>query len=408
MRIIEKLKWHYRSGTLWGTTVGMVRSLLSMSVISQKTEEMVNNGIKVINHDVFRRMDRNLKILIIKLDHMGDFLLAIPAILRLRDKFRYSDIDIVVGEWNVSLAQQTGIFKHIYTFSFFQDRSSEHPQEKARGEKELLMRLGKYDIAIDLRRQRNTRLLLSKVKADMRVGYRSFSKFDKYLDICLDTELDEVGVVKAHNEINMSLQLIRLVDAIPSWTLSLPKLSNLHSVERQIAIFPTAGNQIKEWPIMNFVELSKRILDIKLADNINIYLLDSEKKTADYFSGIPGINMLIGLDLDSLIKSLSNNTLSIANNSFGSHLSSYLGIPSVAIYGGHETVLEWQPPFGRSTVVYSDVSCSPCHAPDIRSCPYDLICLKQITPAYVVAVIKKQIKSFTEDGEKYLYYDCAK
>jgi ADP-heptose:LPS heptosyltransferase len=95
------------------------------------------------------------------------------------------------------------------------------------------------------------------------------------------------------------------------------------------------------------------------------------------------------LNLPELVRSVSTNEIVVANNSFGAHLASLLQVPLIGIYSGHETWIEWQPVFGENKIVYSELSCSPCHIGDASQCPFDLLCLRQITVDTVLEVLGK-------------------
>lgn len=365
---------------------------------------MLNRGVKKTGRRVVQGSQRNLNILVIKLDHMGDFLLAIPALMRLRSKFKNAEIDIVVGEWNVALARKLNIFRQIFTYSCFQQESFKGPRQNLEQERKLLSGIGPYDIAIDLRRQPDTRYFLADVPAALKVGYKSFTGYDEGLDICLDIERDEPGRIVGPNKTNISYQMIRLVEAIPAETMILPPFTTAQPLANHIALFPGAGSPVKQWPIENYVSLIKKLMDLDYRFKLTVYLSRSEKYLTRFFSNLAGVEISVGLDVDKLIDSLATNVLAVANNSFGAHLSSYIGIPVVAIYGGHETVWEWQPPFGTSEVIYSDLDCSPCHIPSVAHCPYDLLCLRQITVETVIESILNLLKNNIYEIQKHSFY----
>lgn len=360
-------------------------------IINRIEDDLKNvHSIKVETKGVFSNMERKLQILLIKLDHRGDFVLSIPAIMKLKEKFKNVDIDIVVGDWNVSLAKQLNVFRDVYIYNFYAPKSSVLPEEKIKEETELLKNLRKYDIAIDLRRPRDTRFLLAKIPAALKVGYKSFSEYDKEIDVCLDSEIDEKGKIIENNRLSVSLQLLKLVDSIPFDVVNLPKFIEYKPTGKQIAIFPGAGVDSREWPLEYYTEITKEILQRGWADHVNVYLSHFEKILSKHFSNIPNVKVFIGLEYDEMLESLVTNRLVLANNSFAPHICSYLGIPTIAIYSGVETIWEWQPPFGSVTIIYSVVPCLPCH--DIaKNCPYDLICLKQITPKYVLKTIENRL-----------------
>lgn len=351
---------------------------------------MKNDGIKVIRPCTFYSLNRRLRIVVIKLDDLGDFIVAIPALARLREKFKEADIDIIIGEKNAYLANELKYFRNIYTCNFLIGKSGTN-YSGAEEEKDLVAKLGEFDIAIDLRRHGDTRFLLSKISALLKVGYRSFTQCDSELDICLHSEIEESGRIQESDEYHMSVQLVRLVDSIPGGFIDLPKLCDLDPEKSQVAIFPKAGSDAREWPIEYFVALCRKIMDEEIADVLNLYLSKDQSDVSDEFSQIYNIQFHIGLNMEDLISSLIQNRLVITNNSFGGHIASYLGMPTIAIYSGHEFVSQWGPAFGNTTAIFSKVSCAPCHKRLINDCPYDTICLKQIMPDDVLDLVKNEL-----------------
>ena len=79
--------------------------------------------------------------------------------------------------------------------------------------------------------------------------------------------------------------------------------------------------------------------------------------------------------LTTNVTSLAKNALCIANNSGGAHLASYLDIPVIGLYSGHEMATEWAPQFCNSYVIHRAAQCSPCHG---EHCAYELFCLSDI------------------------------
>lgn len=343
--------------------------------------KLINRGVRVAKSGVFQSLDRKCNILVLSLAHMGDLILGTPAIFRLKEKIKNCEIDIVVGDYNIELARELGVFRHIYSYNFFAQKSSVDPSRRLSEEETLLQSLPEYDIALDLRRPPDTRFLLFKVRAALRAGFTTFSRLDRQLDVCLPTDdvNYEFGKAKSHNLTSISLQLMALVDALPIESIVFPSVG--HRVERDhsVAIFPFAGQALKEWPFGNFVELSRRILADRLFETVNVYVSAAEVERATALTEISGTKLHAGLKVPELISSVSGNRLVIANNSFGAHLASLLQVPLIGIYSGHETWVEWQPAFGDNRIIYSDLSCSPCHIGDASQCPFDLLCLRQIT-----------------------------
>ncbi len=372
---------------------GIIAKNFLHAVENHSSNEMLNHGVKILDTGLFNRQQKT--ILLIKLDHMGDLLLSIPAMTKLANKYKEAKIDIIVGSWNVDIAKHLNLFEHIYTFDYFKKQSSEAPQIIDKKVDLLLKNLEHYDIAIDLRRQRDTRFLLAKVDADLRVGYKTyFPDIDNKIDICLDSEIDFPGKVISHNKKSIALQIVELINALPKEQndyIVLPQLLKTKKQNKQIAIFPKAGNSIKEWPLDYFVFIAGYLCEDQNVDKVNIYLSKHEEKIGEQFIEHHKLHLHIGLGFNELCDSVKENSVALVNNSLGAHLCSYLNVDTIAIYGGQETVAEWSPVWGENRIIYSDVSCSPCHLPEVKDCPYDLICLKQITQEMVLTEIYKKL-----------------
>ena len=57
-----------------------------------------------------------------KLDHMGDFLLAIPAMSKIRCRFPHAKIHVLVGSWNSELARKTKSLDRVIEFDYFKKK----------------------------------------------------------------------------------------------------------------------------------------------------------------------------------------------------------------------------------------------------------------------------------------------
>jgi hypothetical protein len=59
------------------------------------------------------------RLLVLKLDHYGDFLIGFPALKRLREAFPADHITLVCGSWNVNLAKESRIADEVHAYDFF-------------------------------------------------------------------------------------------------------------------------------------------------------------------------------------------------------------------------------------------------------------------------------------------------
>ncbi|MBV9782924.1 MAG: glycosyltransferase family 9 protein [Acidisphaera sp.] len=128
------------------------------------------------------------RILVIKLDHFGDFITGLPALEQLRLAFPRDHIRLVCGPWNVALARECGLVDEVRSYTYFPENAigwNGEPIESL--EQFRTAASGHYDIAIDLRVDEDTRLLLAEVDASLRCGIGARGRFP-FLDIILPPE----------------------------------------------------------------------------------------------------------------------------------------------------------------------------------------------------------------------------
>ena len=161
----------------------------NMADARRKTDPDVNVTIRPAAHLEPRRK----RILVLKLDHLGDFIIAVPALKKLRDEFRQDEITLICGSWNKALAEDLHIFDHVLTHDYrprnarLQNASVIQPTDHFDS---LLS--GYYDIAVDLKADAETRVFLTRVNAGARCGFGSAAKFP-YLDLALPLAVGRVS-----------------------------------------------------------------------------------------------------------------------------------------------------------------------------------------------------------------------
>jgi hypothetical protein len=140
------------------------------------------------------------RILILKLDHLGDLIMGIPALELARRHFADAEIDLVVGAWNEGMARGLGVADRVVAFDAFPRNSSEE-------EPDVHATVGlfrqaipdQYDLAIDLRTDYDTRSLLRAARASIKAGIGTRARFP-FLDIALPLDATRNEVERARDD----------------------------------------------------------------------------------------------------------------------------------------------------------------------------------------------------------------
>ena len=134
-----------------------------------------------------------LRILVLKLDHFGDLIIATPALRRLRAAFPAAHITVVCAPWNAGNIGPD-IADTVLAFQYFTSEAAGwHGQPVNEDEKFREVVHGRFDIAIDLRVDGDTRQLLRLVDAGLLCGIGS-RQSHPWLDVILPWEHDDRGI----------------------------------------------------------------------------------------------------------------------------------------------------------------------------------------------------------------------
>ncbi|MEJ0045485.1 MAG: hypothetical protein WDN04_04615 [Rhodospirillales bacterium] len=176
----------------------------------------VHAGPTGLPHDQVRR------ILAVKLDHIGDYLTAVPALRAIRQRFPLARLALLAPPATAALARHEASVDEVIEFTFFHARSAEGARGVSDDELAALgARLGpeKFDIAIDLRMQPETRAVLRHCGARVLIGYDQAGRYP-WLDVALEWEGD-LRLLPKHEHI--SDRLLTLVGAMENACRTLPR-----------------------------------------------------------------------------------------------------------------------------------------------------------------------------------------
>lgn len=378
--------------------------------LSKQVDGMVLDGeateVVCAGHPLFER-DRVQRILLVKLDHIGDCVGAIPAIRRLKHHFPNAEIAVLSGNWSKPIWSLVPEINEVIVLDLFQSNSDQPPRDIPQAELLALRRRlegYRFDLAIDLRRHPETRYLLQYTGARYLAGFEHQARFP-WLDIALDWEGDERLVPKRRH---FGDDFINLVDAVaaagdreravilhePSTPPNLPyDWPQLVFSRRVVCVHPGVGSEMRQWPAEYFAELVDLLVE---RAEVNVVIMGGPEDAAIAATVVGHLKhrarvwSLVGkLDLRELPAFLMACSLFIGNNSGPKHIAAGLGVPTVGIHSGNVDAREWGPMGPRALAVRRNVECSPCYLTKVKDCHRNLACLRELRPVDVYPVCER-------------------
>jgi hypothetical protein len=205
------------------------------------------------------------RILVVKVDHRGDFIMGRPAMELLRREFPSSRLTLACGPWNRAEAEQLGLFDEVIGFSFFPEVASQVNHASTEEERVALfareMAGRSYDLAIDLRVDQDTRLLLTAVETDHRAGFGTAERFP-FLDIALPF-INPTLSGRAEQRLLTPDRFTALVGRNDGFAIVSPELRKGHSPGDRLIYGPYAEFDPGNWSLEIIIEALERDFDVE-------------------------------------------------------------------------------------------------------------------------------------------------
>ena len=348
-------------------------------------------------------------ILVIRLDHIGDFVVSLPAIRLLKKVFPLCMVHVLGAPASKAIALSSGAVDSFIEFELFHARSSlgkkDPTNEQISALKDELARR-KFDLAVDFRKYPDTRGFLLHSRARYLAGFDSMGAFP-FLDVSVEWEADSPLQRKRSNAV---ADLVLLVQALANAAgaerpepSSIPKSESfrprtvpklLRHLRRRaiVAIHPGVGNPMRQWPEEHFAAIIDLLVEKKNVHTILIGSSEDLERAESILSKVArpeATTSLVGLvGLEELTSVLERCALFIGNNSGPQHIAAMLGVPTIGIHSGVVDAAEWGPVGTRAVAVQRDMVCSPCYLERKDDCFRNLACLKSLDPQSVWELAK--------------------
>jgi ADP-heptose:LPS heptosyltransferase/GT2 family glycosyltransferase len=355
------------------------------------------------------------RILVTKLDHIGDCITALPALRRLKQHFPAAAITVLAGRATLPIWRHEAAVTDVLEFNLFRTRSGAGKHDIAETD---LARLGvtlsarRFDLAVDLRKQPDSRFVLEHSGARWLAGFDHQGRFP-WLDMALEWD-EDVPLRNKHGHV--ADDLIALVDMIaahgrverqaipaaPDGAPDLPPAARRRLKPKSlplICVHPAAGSEMRQWPLRHFAALIDLLLDhedcqVALIGGGDEAAISRELRRCSR-RAVDVVDLTGALTLEDLMRLLATAAVFVGNNSGPQHLAAGLGVPTIGIHSGVVDAREWGPLGPRAVALRRDMSCSPCYIEHAKDCPRQLACLEQLPVAAVYSQCRQMLAAVT-------------
>jgi ADP-heptose:LPS heptosyltransferase/O-antigen/teichoic acid export membrane protein len=336
------------------------------------------------------------KIAVLRLDHLGDVMLCLPAMEALARALPKAHIDFFVGPDSKDLTDISGLRINpiVFRAPWFDKDNPQKWSNKSLRELESLLRQGNYDAAIDLRGDVRHLIAMKRsgirnrvAPARMGLGFTltcrprftpGMHEMERNLDL-----LEQAGLTLPDKP-----RFPRLFPGRPNEKIQQDVVDGLGLSRPLIAIHATCPHPAKRWPAENW----RRLID-GLPKEMDVVVVGSRSEKNDMEEILRGCERKIyqapGLfSLPALAAFLRKCRIFIGVDSGPAHIAAAMGIPVVSLYSGTNSSRQWSPRGLQVSVFQKVTPCSPC---ELTDCPLNNECMRLIESNEVLAVIEKYL-----------------
>jgi lipopolysaccharide heptosyltransferase II len=348
------------------------------------------------------------RILLLRLERIGDLLMTLPAIEAAREAWPDAEIDLAVGSWNVGLAALIPGLTRIHTVDVpWLARDAAGATWMALLVQARRWRAMRYDIVINFEPDIRSNILAWRTRAPTRVGYwtggggkllTGASAYSPTAHVSMNARrlvAHAAGLPPPLDRFRTRAQR-RL---IPPPDAEERVRALLH--ERPgpfIGIHASGGRESKQWHPDRFAEVA-RALSRTYGATIVLTGSQDDRPLVDLvrasLAGVPAVDLTGQLDLPELAALVGRIDLLVSSDTGPMHLAAAMATPVVALYGPADP-RRYGPDTPASRVVRVQLPCSPCgqvRLPPARCRGHIPDCMTGITVDAVIAAAAELLGS---------------
>jgi heptosyltransferase I len=315
-------------------------------------------------------------ILIIELSRLGDAILMLQSVARIKSLFPTSSMRILVDQRFEPLLSLFDIKAEIIGV-----KSPKSLIGLVRAVRTV--RSHPVDLAISMSTPRKNALVALSTKSQFKLGYLSY--LDSFAPYLFSTAIESFGfkspvTVRFERENiyerpEKICKVLGMESEGESHTLGIkPDISEeIHNrlVQRNaiprnhyVVIHPFSGWEFRNWNLGKFIALARKIISDLEYDVVITCEENDVSRVNKPGESIPGLHVFVSSDLGEVAELLRGAALAICNDSGPLHLAAALNVRTVGLFGPAGPALT-APSSANATYMYRRLDCSPC---DQRKC----------------------------------------
>ena len=327
-------------------------------------------------------------VLVLRLDRIGDVLMTLPALADLRRALPSARIRLAVGRWSEEVAAMAPVDDVVLWSAPWSGRGGEGAEGRlslARKARALAAR--PPDLAIDLQGDVRAAFLMRLTSARVRVGYANTGGGSWLTHVVpLDETVSWVEQNRRAVEVvagpRRETATAAHVAADPAWARVLLEREGLAGRRPLVAIHPSGGRTIKQWPVERWREVARRLQEDFGATVVVTGGAGDRALARAVGEGLPPpvIDLAGRLSVAETMAVIGAMDLFLSPDTGPMHMACAMGTPSVAVFGPSAAEryfsADLSPTPERHVVVRRELWCAPCNL--IRKPPEQ--CVADITP----------------------------
>jgi ADP-heptose:LPS heptosyltransferase len=349
------------------------------------------------------------RILLMRLERIGDLVMALEAIRDVRTLAPTAQIDLVVGSWNAPLARAVPSVDRVEILdASWLVRESDG---EGLGMAGLLRaawrwRPRRYDLAINFEPDVRSNLVAAASGAARTAGWASGGG-GPVLDVALDYDPAVHTAANARRLVRTvfgrtpgepARPLVTLPDAAAMAAAALLKPVLGRPL---LGVHVNGGRAIKQWPLERFAEVAAHVADTRGAAIIATGSAADRAMVSDLRAALAPRLVVDGSTADGLLASaalMARLDVLLTGDTGPMHVASAVGTPVVAVFGPSDPA-RYAPGGPYDRIVRIDLPCSPCNRirrPPARCVGHTPDCLAGIPADTVAAAVTAVLDASAE------------